>query len=65
MPEEKLLVLATSVTDWWETAQYDEAYPGRNLYDSNPEMVQLAASVLGQEIGEYGCYFFKQGGNNA
>jgi hypothetical protein len=43
--------LLIQVLSWWEDAQYQEAYPGRNMYDEDPEMVLTAKALWLENFG--------------
>lgn len=38
--------LAKLILDWWEEAQYWEAFPGRNQFDEDPQFVVRAKEIL-------------------
>jgi hypothetical protein len=34
-----------NLLDWWENHQYDEMYPGKNMYTEDPKMVVTAKAL--------------------
>lgn len=46
------LDLARAVLEWWKDAQYWESYPGRNMFDDDPEFVQIAERIVEERTPE-------------
>ena len=44
--EDQLKEIAKKILMWWKYEQFEEAYPGRNKYDEEPDFVKLAMQVL-------------------
>lgn len=49
--EDSLESMAESILNWWEDAQYLEAYAGRNLFDDDPDFVIKAKAAWVEHRG--------------